>query len=263
MTCKGRDEKDVRDERLVDLSLLVDESLPSYWPTHMPFQRHVWNWYSNSEKDDPQPMRSNLGPYFTEWLLLDEHTGTHFDAPAHFISGNGRITGEQIPMAQFHGPAVVIDVSHIRGSEPGVSPVFDDKVVTDWEKDYRPIVPDDIVIFRTDWDRDYYRQGNIGKHYAFDVLVTKLSPGWPAPNEQCMQALLDRKVQCVGTDAPSMGSSHDGVAVHRLGLGAGMVYIEGLANLDQLPPTGATFLFLPIKIAQSSGGMGRAIGWLP
>ncbi len=250
--------------KMVDLSLLVDESLPSYWPTHMPFQRHIWNWYSESSGEDGREiLLSNLGPYFTEWLLIDEHTGTHFDAPAHFIEDTRRLTGEQVLVSQFFGPSVVIDVSNFRGDQGGISPEFDEKVILEWEHAVRPIEPEDVVLFRTGWDQNYYKPGTLGKKYAFDVLVTKEEPGWPAPNNECMQELINRRVRCVGTDAPSMGSSHDGAPVHQLGLGSGMVFIEGLADLQQLPLQGATFLFLPLKISHSSGGVGRAVAWLP
>ena len=60
-----------------------------------------------------------------------------------------------------------------------------------------------------------------------------------------------------------MGPSDGGAPVHVAGLGAGMVFIEGLANLAVLPVSGASFQFLPLKIARSSGGPGRAIAWLP
>ncbi len=63
----------------------------------------------------------------------------------------------------------------------------------------------------------------------------------------------------MGIDAPSIGSAHDGVPVHQEGLGRGMRYVEILTNLGELPVHGAFFVFMPLKIANSSGVPGRAM----
>ncbi len=78
-----------------------------------------------------------------------------------------------------------------------------------------------------------------------------------------MRALLERGVRCVGTDAPSMGSTHDGGPVHVEGLGAGAVFVEALCHLDRLPPRGAFFCFAPILLARGTGAPGRAFAWVP
>jgi kynurenine formamidase len=64
-------------------------------------------------------------------------------------------------------------------------------------------------------------------------------------------------------DAPSIGSAHDSVPVHQEGLGRGMRYVEILTNLGALPARGAYFIFMQVKIADSSGGPGRAMALLP
>lgn len=78
-----------------------------------------------------------------------------------------------------------------------------------------------------------------------------------------MQALIDRGVRTVGTDAPSMGACDEGVGAHRVGLGAGMTFIEGLARLSALPPASGVIVFLGLKIVGGSGAPGRAIGLVP
>jgi kynurenine formamidase len=60
-----------------------------------------------------------------------------------------------------------------------------------------------------------------------------------------------------------MGSAEEGNEVHRAGLSREMLFVESLANLDQLPARGASFVFLPVKIATASGAPGRAIAILP
>ena len=77
-----------------------------------------------------------------------------------------------------------------------------------------------------------------------------------------MELLGERGVLCVGTDAVSMGPAEDGRATHIAGLSRGMVFIESLCHLKELPSHGATFVFLPLKIANGSGGPGRAVAFM-
>ncbi len=88
-------------------------------------------------------------------------------------------------------------------------------------------------------------------------------PAWPAPEAAVAVFLHERGVNTIGIDAPSMGSAEEGNEVHRAGLSREMVFVEGLTNLDRLPPRGASFVFLPVKIAVASGAPGRAIAVLP
>src|SRR5690625_99234 len=106
--------------RVVDLTLLIAEELPCWWAAHMHFQHKTFNYFTDVDSQ-AAPLESRTGPYQTRWLLIDEHTGTHLDAPAHFIppppnselphaTEIGNVTIEQVDLAQAMGPAVVIDV---------------------------------------------------------------------------------------------------------------------------------------------------------
>jgi kynurenine formamidase len=257
--------------RVLDLTLLLAEELPCWWATHMPFQHKTFNYFAD-RSDDAAPLLSRTGPYQTRWLLIDEHTGTHLDAPAHFVpppgsdlphAGEpGAVTVDRVPLEQLGGPAAVIDVPEdLPGSAPGVSPAIGPEVLEEHERRFGPVEPGTVVLFRTRWDR-HYQPGDAGNGYCFDALVTKTGPGWPAPEVPIMTQLLGRGVRCVGTDAPSMGSAHDGAPVHVAGLSAGAVFIEALTGLDRLPPRGAYFLFAPLKVARGSGAPGRALAWV-
>ena len=68
--------------RWIDLTLLLAEDLPT-WPAHMYFQRKVWNWF-NAPWNSAFSWRHESA-YYTAWWTIDEHAGTHFDAPAHFV----------------------------------------------------------------------------------------------------------------------------------------------------------------------------------
>lgn len=257
--------------RVVDLSLTVSERLPGTWPGHMTFAHHTWNWFA--EVEGPTGRTRSAAPYQTNFVVIDEHCGTHFDAPTHFVpppgSGLpfanelGSQTGDKVPLEDLMGPAAVVDVRHLAGeSQPGVSPFIEPDHVRAFEDEHGELREGEVVLFHTGWDR-HYVEGEEGEKYMHGSLVTGEHPGWPAPSPGCAIYLHEKGVRTIGIDAPSIGSAHDGVPVHQEGLSRGMRYIEILTNLDELPVRGAYFIFMPIKIAGSSGGPGRAMALLP
>lgn len=254
--------------RPVDLTLTIDERYPTTWPPHVPFVRRTWNFFEE-QTHGPEVWSSGCGPYFTEVLILDEHIATHFDAPSHFVPEHapgmpGAVSGDLVPVDQFVGVAVRIDVRGLMRDVAGESPWIEpDHIRAHEQRLGRPLTGQDVVLFRTDWDQLHYRPFPEGNRYAHDVAVLRKAPGWPAPSVACIRYLLDRGVRCVGTDAPSMGAVHDGAPAHVEGLSNGQVFIESLANLKDVPDEGGTFQFMPIKIARSSGGPGRAVVWVP
>jgi kynurenine formamidase len=258
---------------VVDLTVMLAEHLPGAWPTHMPFQRKVYNWYASGVAGQIQPVHGFRGPYQTAFLTLDEHCGTHIDAPAHFIPPPGSglpaagemnaVTGEKLDLTKMMGPAAVIDVTELSGQgEGGISPEILPAHVERWEATHGRLRPEEIALFRSDWD-DRYVPFPEGNGYVFDSFVMHQGPGWPTPGIPCLQLLLDRGTTTLGLDGVSVGAAHAGAPPHQFGLGHGMYYIELLANLRKLPPRGAYFIFLPIKVEGASAGPGRAIGLVP
>ncbi len=259
--------------RVVDLSLTLAPELPAAWPGALPFRHFVEHWFEEVGDDVAVRLCGNNAPYRSHGLILDEHTGTHFDAPAHFLAGEGSglpmahpmgdITGDKVDPAQFIGPAAVIDVTGLVGSaEPGRSPLITAEHIAEWELQYGRLLPGDVVLLRSGWDSRYLA-GAEGSAYIRRPLEHGDVDAWPAPDADAMELLSARGVRCVGTDGASMGPSHDGAPTHIAGLSRGMVFVECLAGLDQLPARGATFIFLPVKVARSAGGPGRAIALLP
>ena len=254
-----------------DLSVPIAEDLPSHWSTHQPYQVKTWNWFTDHRHPAASALSRN-GPYATRWMAIDEHTGTHVDAPCHFIpppdSGlpdagpAGAVTVEQIDLGQMMGACAVIDVPDGPPGEPGISPLVQPDVVEQWEATHGRLATDEIVLLRTGWDR-YYQRGADGSRYVSDVVVTERHPGWPAPTPSTVEVLLQRGVRCIGTDAPSMGPAHDGRPTHVVGLRAGAVYIECLSNLAGLPARGAWFCFLPLRVEGGTGAPGRAMALVP
>ncbi|MBO0801701.1 MAG: cyclase family protein [Nocardiopsaceae bacterium] len=259
--------------RTVDLTLTLAEELPAAWSTHMPYQQKTFQYFTGVDSQASHLNKNPNGPYQTRWLLIDEHTGTHVDAPAHFIpepdtglphaDPAGTVTAEQIPLEQLAGPAVVIDVpKDLPGSAPGRSPTITKDLIADWESVNGPVEAGEIVLFRTGWDR-HYLAGDSGRAYCYDALVTGRGPGWPAPDAEAMAHLIERGVTCVGTDGVSMGTVHDGAGVHHFGLARRVAFIEALGHLGALPVRGALFFFAPLKVARGTGAPGRAFALLP
>jgi kynurenine formamidase len=209
--------------------------------------------------------------YKTNFLVIDEHCGTHFDAAPHFIPPEGSSSvlasplgskgGDQADLTKLCGPAAVIDVRSLAGA-PGQSPWITVEHIRDWENRHRPLAAGDIVLFASGW-AEHYRSGAAGRAFVHGPVVEGNLPGWPAPEVAAILYLADRGIVTVGTEAPSLGAVQDGAPVHQIGLGRGMHYVEGLCNLSRLPALGAWFIFLPLKVVDSTGCPGRAIALLP
>lgn len=252
--------------------MTLSEHLPGTWPEHMPFAHKNWSWYDEAELPTGASCCS-LGPYITHFMILDEHAGTHVDAPSHFIpppdSGLpdagplGAASAEKLDLSKMIGPAAVVDLRHLDGqAEPGVSPPIAVEHLEAWEEEHGRFQPGEIVLLHTGWSK-HYVAGEAGKAFVHEPVMLQSRPAWPAPGPEAAIFLHERGVATVGIDAPSMGSAEEGIEVHKEGLSREMLFVEMLTNLDELPPRGASFVFLPVKIAVASGAPGRAIAVLP
>ncbi len=258
---------------VVDLSVTVAEDLPAAWPAHMPFQRKVYAWFED-RVGPPQDVQGWRGPYHTGWVTMDEHCGTHVDAPAHFIpppdsglpnaAAVGLRHGEDLELERMVGPAAVIDVTHLDGKAgPGESPIVMPEHIEAWEAEHGKLQPGDIALFSSGWDRHYRPMTDGGAAYVVDPIVRRSAPGWVTPGVEALQLLLDRGVDTLGLDGASVGACHDLLTSHVFGLSRNMIYIELLANLGKLPPRGALFVCLPLKIAHTSACPARAMAIVP
>lgn len=202
------------------------------------------------------------GPaWYWNTLHLGEHTGTHFDAPVHWITGKDRArnTTDTIPPHQFVGPACVIDVSKEVAQ-------FEDFLLTRdhvlaWEGEHGKIPAGAWVLLRTDWSKRQGREAFLnakedGPH----------SPGWTA---DCLRLLAHERdvlgvgVETVGTDAGQAGGLDPPFPAHNIMHGAGKLGLASLCNLDHLPPTGALVIAAPLKIVNGSGSPLRVLALTP
>jgi kynurenine formamidase len=232
----------------VDLTYSFD-STTIYWPTAQPFRLTAVS-----------AQRTPAGYYYAaNNFAAAEHGGTHLDAPVHFAEG--RHTADQIPLSQLMGPAVVIDVRHQADSSADyrVRPAD----ITAWESAHGAIPPGAIVVIRTGWgsrwpDRARY----LGTTKTGAAAVPELH--FPGLGPDAAEELLRRKVNAVGIDTPSIDYGQSSTFdVHQRLFAANTPAFENVANVEQLPATGAYVIALPVKIKGGSGGPLRIVALLP
>lgn len=198
------------------------------------------------------------GPaWYWNTLHLGEHTGTHFDAPVHWITGRELPdnTCETLPPGRFVGPACVIDVSDDVARDPDF--LLTVERLEAWEADHGRVPAGAWVLLRTDWSK---REGA----EAFLNLAENgpHSPGFDKATSELLA--LDRDVtgvgvETVGTDAGQAGGFDPPFPNHAIMHGAGKLGLASLCNLDQLPPTGAVVIAAPLKIVDGSGSPLRVL----
>jgi len=227
--------------RVVDLSYAInDKGVP--WPGDEKFFEAKVN--ATVEKNG----------YFTRSFWMLEHYGTHLDAPAHFPPG--KMTLDQIPARKFFGPAVVLDVRTNAGKDADY--LLTVARVEEWEKQHGRIPEGAIVLLRAGWAS---RWPDVQKYRNQDAQGKMHFPGYSV---EAAKLLIERKVSGLGCDTLSIdyGASSD-FAVHHVALGAGLYQLENLADISELPESGAFLIVAPIKLEGGSGGAVRVFALLP
>jgi kynurenine formamidase len=202
------------------------------------------------------------GPaWYWNTLRLGEHTGTHFDAPVHWITGRDLPDNacDTIPVHRFVGPACVIDIEAETERNPDVL-VTPERIVQ-WESANGRIPAGSWVLLRTGWSRRrggaaFLNVGADGPH----------SPGFDASASRLLaqdRDVLGVGVETVGTDAGQAAMFDPPFPNHTIMHGAGKFGLASLCNLDQLPATGAVVIAAPLKIVHGSGSPLRALAIVP
>jgi len=186
-----------------------------------------------------------------------EHTGTHFDAPVHWISGRDLPDNatDSIPPERFIGPAFVIDCSKEAAENPDFLLTKDH--LLEFERRHGRIAPRSWVLMRTDWSkrRDpvaYQNYDEEGQHT-------------PGPDVEAVKFLVAERdvlgfgTESIGTDAGQAYHLRPPYPCHYYMHGAGRYGLQCLTNLDQLPPTGAIVIAAPLKIRNGSGSPLRVV----
>jgi kynurenine formamidase len=198
------------------------------------------------------------GPaWYWNTLRFGEHTGTHFDAPVHWVTGKDRRHNscDSIPPRLFVGPACVIDVTADVDRNPDF--LLTPDRVEQWEAQHGRIPAGAWVLLRTGWSRRtdpaaFVNVSADGPH----------SPGFDARTSRLLaehRDVLGVGVETIGTDAGQAGTFDPPFPNHTIMHGAGKFGLASLCNLDQLPPTGALVIAAPLKIVGGSGSPLRVI----
>ena len=189
-------------------------------------------------------------------FTCSEHTGTHFDAPAHWISGRDLPNNsvDTIPVEQFVGPVCVIDCS--AGAAEDDDFELTPEVILGWEAEHGEIPAGAWVLMRTDWSR---RRG--GEY----LNMREDGPHSPGPTPDGIRFLIEQRdirgfgTETVGTDAGQGNHYTPPFPAHFFLHGAGKLGLQCLNNLWELPPTGAMLIATPLKIKQGTGSPLRVI----
>lgn len=203
-----------------------------------------------SEFDDGGPA------WYWNKFSCGEHTGTHFDAPGHWISGKEYSDGttDKIDVNNLVGPACVMDFS--KESTENNDFLLEPEHIKAWEAEHGQIEAGSWVLLRTDWSK---REGN-------DFLnADENGPHTPGPSAAAMTFLIEERnikgwgVETVGTDAGAAGGFEMPFPAHTLMHGANKFGLASLNNLDQLPAKGAIVIAPPLKIENGSGSPLRVL----
>ena len=202
------------------------------------------------------------GPgWYWNTVRFGEHTGTHFDAPIHWITGKDLPDNacDTIPAARFVGPACVIDVEREVAADADF--LLTPARIAQWESEHGRIPKGAWVLLRTGWSRRtdrsaFLNAGADGPH----------SPGFHATASTMLardRDVLGVGVETIGTDAGQAGTFDPPFPNHGIMHGAGKFGLASLCNLDRLPATGAVVIAAPLKIVRGSGSPVRVFAITP
>ena len=199
----------------------------------------------------------DAGPAWA-WTVLElgEHTGTHFDAPIHWITGRDGEDVASVPPSRLVGPAVVIDISAEVARDPGT--LLTVAHIDAFEAEHGRIPDGAWVLLRTGWD------ARADDEEAF-LNAGPEGPVTPGPDVEASRWLAQERgiagfgVETVGIDAGAAGGFDPPFPVHSFVLGAGRYGLTQLANLAELPPTGALIVVAPLKLVDGTGSPSRVL----
>ena len=242
--------------RVVDLTQPLQNSTPIL-PLPPEFGQ-TWNF----ELHEISNFDSRGPAWYWNNFKTGEHTGTHFDAPVHWISGKDypNNTTDTIPPANFIAPACVIDC--VKEAEQNPDFLLGPDHIKTWEKTHGRIPAGAWVLMRTDWAKQRPQP---------DKYLNVQADGChsPGPHGDLVPFLIkERDVigfgnETVGTDAGQSFLFDPPFPCHSGMHGANKYGLASLTNLDLLPPTGAIIIAAPLKIVRGSGSPCRVIALIP
>jgi kynurenine formamidase len=184
-----------------------------------------------------------------------EHTGTHFDAPNHWVSGKEGDDVASVPAKRLVAPAVVLDFSGQSAEDPDF--LLEISHVRDWEAEHGPLPEGGWLLYRTGWDQRTTQE---------EMLNADASgPHTPGISVECARWIAEESpvtglgVETVGTDAGAAHSFDPAFPCHSFLMGNDKYGLTQLQNLASLPPTGAVVIAGPLPIVTGSGAPARVL----
>ena len=208
----------------IDLTLTISENLPSFPGSPVP-------------KFIPWAKIKTDG-YNLELLFLSSHSGTHMDAPFHFVKNGLKI--HQIDANRFVRDAVILKL------KKGPNQSITKKDIIQFEKKFGKIPNDATIIINTGWYK------NLTKKTYFEKN--------PGLSSSAADYLSSKKINLVGIDSPSIDvGSNKEFSVHKILSKNNIIIVENLANLEKIKSSKFKFIALPLKLKDATGSPIRAI----
>jgi kynurenine formamidase len=184
-----------------------------------------------------------------------EHTGTHFDAPNHWVTGKDLDDVSRVPVQRLVGPAVVIDKTAEVAADPDY--LLDVADIKSWESEHGSLPDRGWLIYRTGWS-------SRGDDPAAFANADESGPHTPGLTPDAARYLADSGilgmgVETVGTDAGAAPTLEPPFPCHAMLLGADKYGLTQLRNVDKLPVTGAVVIAAPLPIVSGSGSPCRVL----
>ncbi|MBT3474691.1 MAG: cyclase family protein [Thaumarchaeota archaeon] len=210
--------------KVIDLTLTISENIPTFPGSPQP---NFINWES-IEKDG----------YNLELLFLSTHTGTHIDAPYHFVKKGQKI--DQIMTKRLVTEAILIKIR--KGSDQAITK----NDIQKFEKKYGKIDDGSTVIFHTDWQKNLNKKSYFMKNPGLGTSAAKY--------------LASKKINLVGIDSPSIDLGKDEkFSVHHILAKSGILIVENLINLDKINSQKFHLIVAPLKLKNATGSPVRAM----
>ena len=213
--------------KIIDLTLTVSDKIPTFpgspQPNFIPWE--------NIKEDG----------YNLEVLFLSSHTGTHMDAPHHFLEKGAKI--HEISLKKLVSEAALIQCRKNGGQS------ITKTDIQKFEKNHGKIENFSSVIFYTGWQRNLQKKYYFTKNPGLSVSAAKY--------------LTSKKISLVGIDSPSIDLGKDPkFSVHKIFAKKGVLIVENLANLDKIKSPTFHLVVLPLKLKNATGSPVRAIAFV-
>ena len=211
--------------KFIDLTLPVSEKIPTFPGSPQP----IFIQWENIKDDG----------YNLELLFLSSHTGTHLDAPYHFLEKGKKI--HEISLKRLIINAILIKIRKRRDQ------AITKTDIQKFEKKHGKIPNESTIVFWTGWQKMIKNDSYFVKNPGLSVTAAKY--------------LISKKTNLVGIDSPSIDLGKEKrFLVHHLFAKNDVLVVENLANLDKIKSWKFQLAVLPMKLENATGAPVRAVG---